>query len=78
MDTISTRTILDRGSRYLGNHPDMLSKRIALALVLVDARAVKSIEAAVLAFRIWGTPGAQKHSIEVLLNLANEKAKANG
>lgn len=72
---ITTAMILDRGARYLGNHPDHLSKRIVLAQLLVDARAVRSVEAGVLAFRIWATPGSQEHPVEVLLNLANEKAR---
>lgn len=70
-----TTTILDRGTKYLGNHPDHLSKRLALAHVLVDARAVRTVEAGVLAFRIWNTPGARTHPIQVILDLANEKAK---
>lgn len=72
---ITAAMILERGARYLGNHPDHLSKRIVLAQLLVDARAVRSVEAGVLAFRIWATPGSQDHPVEVLLNLANEKAK---
>lgn len=75
MDTISTRTVLDRGTKYLGNHPDHLNKRIALALVLVDARAVRSVEAGILAFRMWALPEAKRHTIEAILGLANEKAK---
>lgn len=72
---VTTAMILDRGARYLGNHPDHLTKRIVLAQLLVDARAVRSVEAGVVAFRIWATPGSQDHPIEVLLSLANEKAK---
>lgn len=72
---VTTAMILDRGARYLGNHPDHLTKRIVLAQLLVDARAVRSVEAGIVAFRIWATPGSQDHPVEVLLNLANEKAK---
>ncbi len=78
MESITTVTILERGAKYLTNHPDALAKRTALAQVLVDARAVRSIEAGVLAFRIWATPGSRDHPIEVLLNLANEKAAVRG
>ena len=72
---VTTEMILDRGAKYLGNHPDHLTKRIVLAQLLVDARAVRSIDAGVLAFRIWSTPGSQQHPVEVILGLANEKAK---
>jgi hypothetical protein len=77
METINTRTVLDRGIKYLGNHPDHLSKRIALALVLVDARHVRSVEAGILAFRMWALPEASKHTIEAILGLADEKTKKN-
>ena len=77
MDTISTRTILDRGATYLGNHPDHLNKRIALALVLVDARCVRSVEAGILAFRMWALPESRTHQLEAILGLANEKAKSD-
>lgn len=72
---VTTAMILERGAKYLGNHPDHLSKRIVLAQLLVDARAVRSVEAGIVAFKIWATPGSQIHPVEVLLNLANEKAK---
>jgi hypothetical protein len=75
METITTATILDRGAKYLTNRPDDLAKRIALAQVLVDARAVRSIEAAILAFKVWASPSAKDHPVEVILNYANEKAK---
>jgi hypothetical protein len=75
METITTATILDRGAKYLTNRPDDLAKRIALAQVLVDARAVRSLDAATLAFKIWATPTARDHPVEVILNLANERAK---
>jgi len=75
METIDISVILDRGTKYLGNHPDHLSKRIAVALVLVDARLVRSPEAGILAFRIWALPDAKKHTVEAILALANEKAK---
>lgn len=76
MESISTRTILDRGAAYLGNHPDHLAKRIVLAQILVDARAVRSIEAGVLAFKIWAVDTARLHTVDVILNLANEKSLA--
>lgn len=75
MESIPTTTILDRGVTYLTNHPDALAKRIVLAQVLVDARAVQSIEAGVVAFRIWATAGAKEFSLEDIFILANEKAK---
>lgn len=75
MDSITTTTILNRGARYLSNDPIDLAKRLVLAHVLVDARAVRTVEAGVLAFRIWNTPGARTHPIQVILDLANEKAK---
>lgn len=75
METIPTSTLLDRGAQYLGNHPDHLARRIVLAQVLVDNRAVKSVEAGVVAFRIWATPGSQDHPVEILLDLANKKTK---
>lgn len=75
MESILITTVLDRGTKYLGNHPDQLSKRMALAHVLLDARAVRTVEAGVLAFRIWNTPGAREHTVQVILDLANEKAK---
>lgn len=74
METIQTITLLDRGKQYLGNSPDHLAKRIALAQVLVDARLVKSLDAGLLAFRIWAEPTASSHSIETILTLANTKA----
>lgn len=76
MDTIDVSVILDRGAKYLGNHPDHLSKRIAVALVLVDARLVRSPEAGILAFRMWALPQSKKHTPEAILALADEKARA--
>ena len=75
MDTINVSTVLDRGATYIGNHPDNLSKRIALAMVLVDARAVRSVDAGILAFKMWALPESRKHTVEVILTLANEKAR---
>ena len=76
MDTINVSTVLDRGSTYLGNHPDHLNKRIALALVLVDSRCVKSVEAGILAFKMWALPESRSHPVEAILGLANEKANS--
>lgn len=71
---IQVTTILDRGATYLSNHPDHLAKRTALAQLLVDARVVRTIEAGVLAFKIWAEPQSREHPLEVLIDLANEKA----
>lgn len=77
MDTINIDVVLNRGTKYLGNHPDDLSKRIALALLLVDSRCVRTVEAGILAFRLWALPESKAHTIEAILGLANEKAKSN-
>lgn len=74
MNTIPTSAVLDQGAKYLTNNPDHLAKRIALAQVLVATRAVKSLEAGVLAFRIWAEPTARVHTAEVILSIANERA----
>lgn len=68
--------ILDRGAKYLGNHPDDLCKRIALAHVLVDARQVRSVEAGILAFRIWALPEAREREIPEIFAYANERSKS--
>ena len=75
MESIATTAILDRGVQYLGNHQDHLAKRIVLAQLLVDCRAVKSLEAGMLAFRIWAEPSAKQLDVGVILDLANEKVK---
>lgn len=72
---IPITTILDRGATYLSNHPDHLAKRTALALLLVDARVVKSLQAGVTLLKIWAEPKARTHSLQILIDLANEKAK---
>jgi hypothetical protein len=77
METISTTTVLERGSKYLGNSPEHLSKRMALAHLLVDARVVRSVDAAILAFRIWAVPESRKYSLDQILALAADKAKVN-
>lgn len=74
METIPTAAILDRGAMYLGNQPDHLAKRVALAQVLVATRCVRSLEAGLLAFKIWAEPTAKNHSVTTILNLADEKA----
>jgi hypothetical protein len=75
MDTIQTATILDRGVKYLNNHPDSLVRRTVLAQVLVDARLVRTIEAGVLAFRLWSVPGAaERYDVRAVIQLANERA----
>jgi hypothetical protein len=71
---IELTTILDRGATYLSNHPDHLAKRTALALVLLDARIVKSREAGINLFKIWAEPASRTHTIDALIDLANEKA----
>ena len=68
--------ILDRGVTYLGNKPDDLSRRTALALVLVDARQVRSVEAGILAFKIWALPEAKEREITEIFRYANERSKA--
>lgn len=74
MEEISTRTLLARGATYIGNHPDHLAKRIALAQVLVDARLVRSIEAGILVFRIWAAkPAGATVELHTIFNLAHEK-----
>jgi len=72
---IDVTTVLDRGASYLGNHPDDLARRTVLAQVLVDGRAVKSIDAGVLAFRIWTAAEAKLHGPEKVCGLADEKAR---
>lgn len=77
MNTIDTKVILDCGAQSIhNNHPDALVRRTALASVLVTARAVKSIDAGILAFRIWSEPAAKQHEPAAILALANEKVKA--
>lgn len=77
MNTIETRIILDCGSQNIhNNHPDSLVRRTALASLLVTARAVRSIDAGLLAFRIWAEPTAKDHEPAAILALANEKARA--
>lgn len=75
METIPTTLILDRGAKYLGNSQDHLAKRIVLAQVLVDSRAVKSLDAGLLAFKIWAEPTAKNHATAVILNIANERTQ---
>lgn len=60
---------------YLGNNQDHLAKRIALAQVLVDCRAVKSLDAGLLAFKIWVEPTAKAHAPSVIFDIANKKAQ---
>lgn len=79
---ISLTTVLDRGAKYQGNNPDNLTRRIALANLLVDARIVRTVEAAQLLFRIWAAPeshlkdaeGVRQYPVEALVALANQKA----
>lgn len=73
--SITTEMILDRGAKALGNHPDQLTRRILLAQILVEARLVRSVDAAINAFRLWAIPASRQHPTEVLLNLANERTK---
>ena len=79
METIPTSAVLSKGASYLGNHPDHLVRRIVLAQILVDCRAVKSIEAGILAFRLWAVPQAVEHTVETILRVANERSsRSNG
>lgn len=75
METIPTQTVLDRGAKYLGNHPDDIVRRIALATLLVDAKAARNIEAAVMAFRFWAHPNSRVYTPETILGLANDKVR---
>lgn len=75
MDSITTTTILDRGAKYLGNHPDHLTRRLCLAQILVDARIVRSVEAGVLAFRMWAVPESRNHPLEAIFTIAEAKAR---
>jgi len=76
MNTIDTRVILDCGAQSIhNNHPDALVRRTVLASILMTARAVRSIDAGLLAFRIWADPAAKQHEPAAILALANEKAK---
>ena len=75
METILTSTLLDRGAQYLGNHPDHLTRRIVLAQILVDNRAVNSVAAGILAFKMWAVPQSSDHTIEAILAVANHRAK---
>ena len=77
METIQTYTLLDRGAQYLGNHPDNLARRIVLAQILVDNRAVSSVQAGILAFKMWAVPQSKTHTIEAILAIANEKVKGS-
>lgn len=76
MESIDVTTVLDRGARYLGNSPEHLSKRMALAHLLVDARIVRTAEAAVLAFRLWAVPESRQHPVEKIIAIATDKARA--
>jgi len=73
METISTTTVLDRGAKCLSNRPDDLVRRITLAQLLVDAKAVRNLDAAVFAFRLWSVPESRQHSVGTILAIANDK-----
>lgn len=74
MDTLETDLILNTGSKYVNsNHPDALAKRIVLAQILVDARYVNELEAAMLAFRTWLSPKVRGFSADKILRLCNEE-----
>jgi len=75
MDTIPTQAILDRGARYLSNLPDDHVRRITLAQLLVDIKAVRTIEAGINAFRLWAVPESRNHPLEVILGIANDKVR---
>jgi len=75
MDTVETRHILDAGAQSIhNNHPDALVRRTTLAALLVAARAVRDINAGLLAFRIWAEPAAKAHPVATILTLANERS----
>lgn len=73
MDTIPTTLILDRGAQYLGNHPDALAKRIALAQLLVDARVVRNVAVGINLFRLWAVPEAIHHDLGTLIEIATAR-----
>ena len=75
METISTTTVLDRGAQYLSSHPDDLVRRLVLAQILVDSRAVNSVQAGINAFKMWAVPQSKIHSVETILGIANDRAK---
>lgn len=76
MDNVHIGVILDRGAKYIGgNHPDNLSKRIALAWLLVDLRLVRTVDAGILAFKMWALPQSRKHDPLTIVDLANRKVK---
>lgn len=75
MDTIDARVILDAGAAALhGNNPDNLVRRTSLASLLVAARAVKTVDAGIMAFRLWTSPEAKQHAPAFIFNIANERA----
>ena len=75
MKTIDTRLVLDAGAQNIhNNHPDALVRRTTLASLLVAARAVRSIDAGIIAFKIWNHPEAKTHSPDTILTLANERS----
>lgn len=73
---IDLTVILDRGARYLGNHPDNLAKRTALAQVLVDARVVRNVAVGINLFRIWSVPEATRYDLDTLINVATARTQA--
>lgn len=76
MNTIETRIILDCGAQNIHNmSPDSLVRRTTLASLLVTARAAKSTEAAINAFRMWATPAAKAHEPAAILAIANERTQ---
>jgi hypothetical protein len=75
METIPTKTVLDMGAKCLGNHPDDLVRRITLAKLLVESKAVRNIDAGIIAFRLWAVPESRNHPTETILSLANDKVR---
>lgn len=74
MDNIDTNLILAAGANYINsNHPDALAKRIALGQLLVDARYVPSLEAAMFAFRTWTSPKVRGSGADKIIRLCNEE-----
>lgn len=74
MDTIDTNLILFAGAKYINsNHPDALAKRIVLAQILLDARYVNDLEAAMLAFRTLLSPKIRGMSADKIIHACNEE-----
>lgn len=74
MNMIDTRIVLDAGAQNIhNNHPDALVRRTTLASLLVTARAVKSIDAGLLSFRMWSSPQTREHDPSFVFLAANTR-----